>query len=159
YKTVETQTFDFEKEMYKYCKSDVDILRRGCLELRKLFIEISDIDPFQYITIASVCQAIYRHEFLPANTIGRVDETPVETYSIKAIKWLTYLSRSNNIDIKHACNGGEFSVTSQNGKKYKVDGYHDESQTVYQFHGCYFHGCSKCYDEFTINEKNGIRMG
>ena len=51
--------------MYKYCKSDVDILRRGCTKLRELFMQIANIDPFQYITIASVCQAIYRNEFLP----------------------------------------------------------------------------------------------
>jgi len=60
--------------MYKYCKSDVDILRRGCMKFRELFIQIANIDPFQYITIASVCQAIYRSEFLPENTIGFCDE-------------------------------------------------------------------------------------
>jgi hypothetical protein len=28
---------------------------------------------------------------------------------------------------------------------YNVDGYDEESNTVYEFHGCFFHGCSKCY--------------
>ena len=62
--------------MYRYCKSDVDILRGGCMKLRELFIQIANIDPFQYITIASVCQAIYRSEFLPENTIGVCSESP-----------------------------------------------------------------------------------
>ena len=34
------------------------------MELRKQFLEIADIDPFQYITIASVCMAIYRAHYI-----------------------------------------------------------------------------------------------
>ena len=26
-----------------------------------------------------------------------------------------------------------------------VDGYHQESKTVFQFHGCFWHGCKQCY--------------
>jgi len=44
---MENYVFDFQKEFLEYCDSDVDILRRGCLELRKQFLEIADIDPFQ----------------------------------------------------------------------------------------------------------------
>ena len=73
YETTKNQIFNFKDEMYKYCKSDVDILRRGCLKLRELFLQIPNIDPFQYVTIASVCHAIYRNEFLPQDTIGAVD--------------------------------------------------------------------------------------
>ena len=40
YLTTKDKIFDFKTQMYQYCKSDVDILRRGCIELRKLFIEI-----------------------------------------------------------------------------------------------------------------------
>ena len=28
-----------------------------------------------------------------------------------------------------------------------MDGYHQESKTVFQFHGCLWHGCEKCYPE------------
>jgi hypothetical protein len=55
---------DFKKELYDYCNSDVDTLRRGCLELRKQFLEIANIDPFRYITIAGVCMVIYRVRLL-----------------------------------------------------------------------------------------------
>src|SRR5580692_6583079 len=126
--------------MYKYCKSDVDILRRGCLTLRELFLKISNIDPFQYITTASVCHAIYINEFLPEDTVAVVDEMATDNYSIKSVKWLKYMSSTYNIDIKHACNGGEQAIIL-NGQKYKVDGYHKQSKTVFQFHGCYYHGC------------------
>ena len=52
--------FDFRKEIEKYCRSDVDILRRACLQFRKLLIEATDVDPFQYVTIASVCMGIFK---------------------------------------------------------------------------------------------------
>ena len=43
---VESNTiFDFRKEM-KYCRSDVDILRRGCACFRQQLINISGLDPF-----------------------------------------------------------------------------------------------------------------
>ena len=155
YETIKDSVFDFKEEMYKYCKSDVDILRRGCLKLRDLFMQISNIDPFQYITIASVCMAIYKNEFLPLNTIGVAKENQTDTYSIKSIKWLKYIDPNNTI--RHALNGTEVSINID-GKKLKVDGYCEETNTIYQFHGCYFHGCKKCYDELTINKVNSREM-
>jgi hypothetical protein len=62
-KRKENYLFDFKKELYDYCNSDVDILRRGCLVLRNQFLEIANIDPFRYITIAGVCLAIYTGTF------------------------------------------------------------------------------------------------
>jgi hypothetical protein len=157
YVTTENKIFNYKEEMYKYCKSDVDILRRGCTIYRDLFLEISNIDPFQYITLASVCSAIYKNEFLPENTIAVCKENPSDSYSIKSIKWLKYLSMKNAINIKHACNGGEFKLNI-NGKNLKVDGYHEETKTIYQFHGCYYHGCNECYNDLTINEISGYYM-
>ena len=92
------------------------------MKLRELFIQIADIDPFQYITIASVCHAIYRSRFLPVNTIGIANEAQVDAYSVKSIKWLGYIAQKENIRIRHACNEGEQCIIA-NGKTYKVDGY------------------------------------
>ena len=41
--------FDFQAEILSYCQSDVDILRRCCLEFRDLFCEVTDIHPFAYL--------------------------------------------------------------------------------------------------------------
>ena len=51
-------------EMKSYCISDVDILRRSCIIFRELYLDIADIDPFTYTTIASVCLAIFKHNFI-----------------------------------------------------------------------------------------------
>jgi len=157
YEMVKDETFNFKEEMYKYCKSDADILRHGCLEFRRLFIHVASIDPFKYITIASVCQAIYRNLFLSKNTIAIYNENPTDNYSIKYIKWLKYISQKCKINIKHACNGGEVAINI-NGKMFKVDGYCEETKTMYQFHGCYYHGRRHCYHEQTVNEVSQYNM-
>ena len=66
----ENYIFYFKKEILKYCRSDVDILRRGIMKLRKDFIQLENIDPLRYITIASVCMTIYHSTYMPKKTIA-----------------------------------------------------------------------------------------
>ncbi len=70
------------------------------------------------------------------------------------IKWLKWVSVSENLDIQHARNGGEVRIGN-----YKVDGCRRNSKYVYEFYGCavgcfllsvrtqqfQFHGCPKCF--------------
>jgi G:T-mismatch repair DNA endonuclease (very short patch repair protein) len=39
--------------------------------------------------------------------------------------------------ITFACPGGEYRIP---GLKYKVDGYDEKTNTVYEYHGTYWHG-------------------
>lgn len=54
-------------------------------------------------------------------------------------------------------NSTEFRIPNSN---YQADGYFKETNTIYEFHGCYYHGCLKCFDIFgkdkinKINKKN-----
>lgn len=59
-------------ELERYCDNDVAILREGCMTFRQLFLDITEqkCDPFQYVTIASTCHALYRAEFMPENSIA-----------------------------------------------------------------------------------------
>ena len=57
--------FDFNKELIKYCRSDVDILRRSMIKFREEFIKLENIDPLRYIPIASVCMSLYRENYMP----------------------------------------------------------------------------------------------
>ena len=69
---------------------------------------------------------------------------PEQTCSFVAIKWLEWEAKNRGIHIHHArCgHGGERKILGA-----RVDGYHQESKTVFQFHGCLWHGCKKCYPE------------
>lgn len=62
-KTKTGAVFDFRKEMESYCRSDVDISRRSCLQFRDIMLKTTDVDPFQYVTIASVCMGIYKSSY------------------------------------------------------------------------------------------------
>jgi len=37
---------------------------------------------------------------------------------------------------------------------YKVDGVDEKTKTIFEFHGCYFHGCQKCFPNRCLMNKN-----
>ena len=155
----ENHVFDFKKEILEYCRSDVDILRRGIMKLREDFIQLENIDPLRYITIASVCMTIYRSNYMPNKTIAIVPEyAKTDNYSKMSIMWLNYVSKTKGLNIQHALNGAEKKLTIDD-KTYKVDGFCEETNTVYEFHGCFWHGCPNCYKPNIINTKNQKDMG
>ena len=130
--------FDFAKEIRAYCTSDVDILRRSCMEFRELFRDSTGIDPFEKcLTIASACQLVYRTNFLKENSIAifNSDRQLKTKQSNVAVKWLSYVSEKEGICIEHVRNGGEKRIGG-----YSLDGYHQESNTAYEFQGCLWHG-------------------
>ena len=57
-----------------------------------------------------------------------------------ALKWLAWLEHSTGVKIQHAGNGGEVKI-----RPYKVDGFDPVTNTVYEFYGCVYHGCPKCF--------------
>ena len=155
----ENYIFDFKKEILEYCHSDVDILRRGIMKLREDFIELENIDPLRYITIASVCMTIYRSNYMPNKTIAIVPEyAKTDNFSKMSIMWLNYVLTTKGLKIQHALNGGEKKLTIDD-KTYKVDGFCEKTNTVYEFYGCFWHGCPNCYKPNIINSKNQRDMG
>ena len=69
YENNKHKSFDFYQELLEYCRSDVDILLNACWKFRQLYIESTGpnnpIDPFDYITITSLCMGTFRAKFLP----------------------------------------------------------------------------------------------
>ena len=130
--------YDFREEIIKYCRSDVDILRKCCLLYREMFRKETGIDPFnKALTIASYCQEVYRTNFLKKDTMAIFyhDRQLKIKQSNVAVKWLSYISEKEDLCIQHARNGGEKRFGD-----YLLDGYCEETQTVYEFQGCFWHG-------------------
>ena len=130
--------YDFREEIIKYCRSDVDILRKCCLLYREMFRKETDIDPFnKALTIASYCQEVYRTNFLKKDTIAIFNND--RQWKIKqsnvAVKWLSYISEKEDLYVQHVRNGGEKRVGH-----YSLDGYCQEINTAYEFQGCFWHG-------------------
>ena len=131
--------FDFQKEIAKYCRSDVDIMRKCCLLFREMLRDETGLDPFgKSLTIASYCHEVYRTKFLKEDSIAVFthDRQLKTKQSNMAVKWLSYVAEKEDIHIQHVRNGGEKSV---NGK-YLLDGYCEETHTAYEFQGCFWHG-------------------
>jgi hypothetical protein len=143
--------FDFQKEMYTYCSQDVTILRLCCLNFRNLFISETKVDPFCYCTIAASVMAVYRSNYLKENTIGIIPKNMYRSsnkpYSKSSIEWLEFIAAQTNSKIQHAANVGEKVVVDDAlGKMYYVDGFCEETNTVYEFYGCVYHSCPLCFD-------------
>ena len=105
--------YDFREEIIKYCRSDVDILRKCCLLYREMFRKETDIDPFnKALTIASYCQEVYRTNFLKRDTIAifNHDRQLKIKQSNVAVKWLSYISEKEDLCIQHVRNGGGKTV-------------------------------------------------
>jgi hypothetical protein len=91
-------------------------------------------------------------------------------FSKKALAWLAYIETTEGIEIQHARKYGEFRVP---GTRYRADGYCEQTNTVYEFYGDYWHGnplttepthynqhLSRTYGDLykmTIERENGIR--
>ena len=83
---------------------------------------------------------------------------PEGHFGTEGVRWLVYLSQNTGKHIHHhKCgHGGERVI-----KGHPVDGYHPETKTVYQFHGCHWHGCIQCFPnpeqrtEVIRTDKNG----
>lgn len=69
---------------------------------------------------------------------------PDKTHGVGVVNWIESESRRRGIHIHHeGCgHGGERWIEDAT-----VDGFHAASKTVFQFHGCFFHGCRKCYPD------------
>lgn len=149
-------TFNFKEEMAMYCAEDVEILKRGCLAFKDQIMQISQnkCDPFNYVTLAAITAAIFRGMFLQPEKIAAVPPNGYSThqrYSSKSLEWLEYLRQIEGCqDLKHIGNSpyGECEIA-----QYRFDGVETNKKVVYEFNGCYYHGCPKC-NKYKMDKKN-----
>ncbi|SIP85930.1 Probable Zinc-ribbon domain-containing protein [Pacmanvirus A23] len=64
-------------------------------------------------------------------------------YSRVSIEWLNYIELTEGIKIQHAESGGEYKIPETN---YRADGYCKETNTIYEFHGSFYHGDPRIYN-------------
>lgn len=70
-------------------------------------------------------------------------------YSYAQIDWIKEIETTENIIIRHALSKeGEFFIP----KVGKVDGYCENTNTIYEYHGDYWHGNPAVFDECELNK-------
>ncbi|XP_071033044.1 uncharacterized protein [Parasteatoda tepidariorum] len=113
---------------------------------------------FRYVTIASASMTIFRSAHIKEKTIAMVPVqgyTSKVNYSADSIRWLDFLSMKEGVTIAHALNGtGEVKIRGN-----YVDGFCEYTNTIYQYHGCFYHGCLKCYNADQIHPFKDMTMG
>ena len=142
--------FDLEKEKNEYCEMDVMVLAKVMMKFREICIREDRIDPIvEVLTLPSFCLKSYRMNHMPPDSIGVLPEggyRPVQNQSTVACQWLWMMKETGMIT-----NWSDFrSVLHPEGEvtllgKFRVDGFDPVSNTVYEFHGCIFHGCPTCF--------------
>ena len=116
---------------------------------------VTYVDAFTKVKI--ICSMHGEFEQTPDSHVSKKSGCPrcVKQYSNSQIEWLNFMSKKDNIDIQHAENGGEYIILNT---RFKADGYCKETNTVYEFHGDYWHGNPLIFDQ-NKEFKNGITFG
>lgn len=140
--------FNFRAAIAFYCRQDVLLLQQGCWVFRNLILEQTndECDAFQYLTLPGLCNAVYKKQFMPLNSIAAVPPNgyvDTQAFSSRSLEWLTYIEDVVPA-IKHIGNNitGEVKIANM-----RVDGFDESTKTVYEFYGCYYHACPKCYPQ------------
>ncbi|KAG5880700.1 hypothetical protein JTB14_024272 [Gonioctena quinquepunctata] len=144
YEKHKNEEFVLQRELVEYCIADVDILTKACLKFRDQLLTTTNVCPFiEATTIASACNKVFRRNFLNSNSIGVIPKNGYrhsDKQSKIALQWLIWEEHCRNIVINHAARGKETVLQG-----FKVDGYCLQTNTIFEFQGCYFHGHPSCF--------------
>ena len=143
--------FDMQRDLRGYCISDVKLLRAGCLAFDAIIKEQTGFSPFTKMTAAGVCIHDLRLNCMEEDTIA---SKPLRgwrlatNHSKEAMEWLQWqehrlqAKQAGAPRIRHARNQGEYQIP---GTRWSVDGYDETTNTAYEYHGCFWHGCPTCF--------------
>jgi len=133
--------------------------RRGTTEhfIKKSKRIYGDFYDYSNTTYTRVNDAINIH----CPNHGDIEITPVDHYRIGCFKCKRNRFQDLWLDEQHVPND---KVSRQvriiiNDKLFIVDGFIENTNTIYLFHGDYWHGNPAIYDPDDINHKNGKRYG
>ena len=120
--------------------------RRACVYCNTTFIVVGPSDRRRHCGAARCIDAhskryIYHH---------------TNKFSVKGIAWLNSIAAREGIHIRHAQNGGELRVPYMDGtaKRYFLaDGFCEETNTIYEFYGDFWHGNPTKYKPDAMNDQ------
>lgn len=141
--------WNFREELLKYCRDDVKILRLAWLKFEKSLHEKTGFRPgVDNVSIASFTNLVWRSTIpdLTINVIPKNAYVKNHNQSIDALRWLLWLDNfyfAHELRFANKGSQGEARIWV-GSRRMLVDGYHEGTRTVFEFVGCYFHGCPRC---------------
>ena len=147
--------FDFQNELSAYLKSDVQVLKEACLTFVKEMKDLTGVNQLtQCVTVTSLAPHVWRKLFLEEDLIALEPKNDWQKNQLnesnEAIEWLEF--KNSKLGwmgrIRHERNSlnGEVKVPTP-AQDYFVDGFNAETSTVYEYHGCLYHGCKWCFPQ------------
>jgi hypothetical protein len=134
-------------ELKDKCKNEFEIKSNNAHNNFYDYTQTNYIDAKTNVII--ICKEHGEFSMTPNNHLrGRGCPKCFNHYSKSSILWLDFLSKYYNINIQHAENDGEYLIPKT---KYKADGFCKENNTIYEFHGDYWHGNPNIYKDDDIN--------
>eukprot|EP01040_Poterioochromonas_malhamensis_P011996 gene11996-13099_t len=152
------QWWNMKEQLVKYCWLDVDVLSQCVEKFRLAHLEFGNeeateegggwkptpIEPFQCMTLAQLALRFFQQGHLSTNMRHALSQRRfADPFSKKAIIWLERCARTQQREIWHA--GNQFREYYDEVMQKRVDGYCPETDTVYEFLGCFWHGCPTCF--------------
>ena len=145
--------FVFKEEIEKYCHNDVVILMTAIMLYRSIWINKYKIDCLtRAITLPSAVIELFKYSYLEPKTLAIIPHRGYESKrknSYAANVWLDYVENTENIKISR-----EIKIAN-----FFVDGFEKNSNTIFEFLGCYYHGCPSCFPNnrnFKINDRQSF---
>lgn len=149
-RTGELPLWNLKAELLKYCRDDVRILREAWLKFEKAVHDLTGFLPgVNNVSIASLTNLVFRASITSDKQIGVV---PVNHYvkrnttsniACEYFYWLDLFYYGGELRFSHKGTEGEACIVLK-GKKHFVDAFHPASRTIFEFAGCFFHGCPLC---------------
>ncbi|CAL2047004.1 unnamed protein product [Caenorhabditis brenneri] len=147
--------FDFAKELFKYCYSDVLILATALVTFERDFEAATNVCLFEETTTAaSAAMKVFQRQHITPTMPIVLDARPSASKksSIISQKYMAWFAKTDNVFVESSATSGERKIGN-----YHVDGFVDSKETpkyprglVIEFHGCYWHACVCKYTDQSI---------
>ncbi len=144
---LKTSLNDLKEQIYNLRGNDVDTSKVTYYGTDTKCVFICNIHNFEYMQRP--------HNLLQGKN-GCSQCLKSKQYSNAQIKWLNFIQLKDNITIQHAENIGEFKIPNT---IFKADGYCQETNTIYEYHGDFWHGNPDKYISHHINPITKITFG
>ena len=131
--------YNFREEIESYCYNDCYVLMKSIMTFRKSWICEYNIDCFtRCITIPQATFEVFKTFYLKPETIAIIPRNGYDIsrrQSFIAHTFLDLIEFIKKINIEREVKVG----------KYFVDGLIEATREIFEFNGCFFHGCPKCF--------------
>lgn len=163
------KAWKFQEQLEKYCWLDVDVLAEAVKHFQEAHLHFGDegieslsipwipsnVDPFEFDTQSQIAMYMFLrgHQNNPQK-LAISQPKFKHGWSQKSLLWLNHMQHGNEHHIQHIGNSEKeyFDPWTMSF----VDGYASSSNTVYEFLGCYYHGCPHCFDPNRLHPQKHI---